>query len=331
MPDRGAGRRSSGCAASIRTCRSGPPRSTSSSTTTPTSCPASATPATAPTARTKSGLVQVPTRSGARSLRSQAMTESAVIRPVFGFSDGMFSIDMENRAESDSTSTRWMLRVSADRPRSPAWSGRAMPASDSATATLRLAGNPFAASRAVPSNIFSGSVIVRCRSCFRPEGRAREALNRFARHHPDRMDFTDCRGRHRVEADQRAGRHHDLAAILFGEIDQVLVLEQRACAEHDRRFALLQTAPRSTEELGRRAFDDDVGDIGSPSIGRTAGAIFSLPSQLRCFSGFCADTAASKSPSMPGPAPRRFPSRSAQPAIATRRVFAEFFVKSAMG
>ena len=51
LPARVAGRASSGCAASIRTCRSGPPRSTISSTATPTSCPASATPATAPTAR----------------------------------------------------------------------------------------------------------------------------------------------------------------------------------------------------------------------------------------------------------------------------------------
>ena len=30
------------------------------------------------------------------------MTESAVMRPVFGFSDGIFSIVIEKRAESDS-------------------------------------------------------------------------------------------------------------------------------------------------------------------------------------------------------------------------------------
>ena len=31
-------------------------------------------------------------------MRSQAITDSAVMRPVFGFSDGIFSIDIENRA-----------------------------------------------------------------------------------------------------------------------------------------------------------------------------------------------------------------------------------------
>jgi hypothetical protein len=41
------------------------------------------------------------------------MTESAVMRPVFGFSDGMFSIDIEKRAESDTTSMRCALRVCA--------------------------------------------------------------------------------------------------------------------------------------------------------------------------------------------------------------------------
>jgi uracil phosphoribosyltransferase len=42
---------SSGCAASIPTCRSGRPPSTTASTSTPTSCRASATPATGPMAR----------------------------------------------------------------------------------------------------------------------------------------------------------------------------------------------------------------------------------------------------------------------------------------
>src|SRR5713226_8977011 len=55
----------------------------------------------------------VPTRSGALSLRSAAMTESAVIRPVLGFSDGMFSIENEKWAESESTSMEWQFRVNA--------------------------------------------------------------------------------------------------------------------------------------------------------------------------------------------------------------------------
>jgi hypothetical protein len=45
----------------------------------------------------------VPVRSGVVSLRSAAITESAVMRPVLGFSEGMFSIDVERQAESDST------------------------------------------------------------------------------------------------------------------------------------------------------------------------------------------------------------------------------------
>jgi hypothetical protein len=45
-------------------------------------------------------------QSGAFSLRRQAITDRAVISPVLGFSDGMFSIAIENRAESESTSIR---------------------------------------------------------------------------------------------------------------------------------------------------------------------------------------------------------------------------------
>src|ERR1700754_1685450 len=56
---------------------------------------------------------QVPTRSGARSLRNQAITDSAVISPVFGFSDGMFSIAIENGAQPYPPPTRCLLRVSA--------------------------------------------------------------------------------------------------------------------------------------------------------------------------------------------------------------------------
>src|SRR5687767_2778120 len=90
-------------------------------------------------------LVHVPTRSDARSLRRQAMTESAVMRPVFGFSDGIFSIDMERRAEFDSTSIRCVLRVNVGSAQISIFvrSGP-IPASDSAAATFRFAGNPFA-------------------------------------------------------------------------------------------------------------------------------------------------------------------------------------------
>jgi hypothetical protein len=52
------------------------------------------------------GIVEchVPTRSGAFILRKVASTESATIRPVLGFSEGTFSIDMLKLAESDTTS-----------------------------------------------------------------------------------------------------------------------------------------------------------------------------------------------------------------------------------
>src|SRR5262249_12341687 len=53
----------------------------------------------------------VPTRRGALSLRSAAMTDSAVMRPVLGLSDGIFSIENEKRAESESTSMEWQFRV----------------------------------------------------------------------------------------------------------------------------------------------------------------------------------------------------------------------------
>src|ERR1700674_317573 len=93
-----------------------------------------------------------------------------------------------------------------------------IPASDSAAATFRFAGNPFAASRAVPSNILSGSVILDVDVVFDDIGSASESQDRLSRHHPDRMDLPDrCRG-HGVEADQRAGRHHDLTAVLFRKL-----------------------------------------------------------------------------------------------------------------
>src|ERR1043166_2368964 len=95
----------------------------------------------------------VPTRSGAASLRKVASTESATILPVFGFSDGTFSIESVNDAESASTSIRWQLRVLLG-PAQLSISVRSgpMPASASAATTLTFAGKPAAASRAVPEN-----------------------------------------------------------------------------------------------------------------------------------------------------------------------------------
>src|SRR5262249_30249732 len=104
------------------------------------------------------GYAQVPMASGLASFLKAAMTESAVRRPVRGFSsEGTFSICIEKRAASASTSIRCMLRVtpgsaqiSTDVPSGP------IPANANAAATLTLAGNPRAAARAVPVNTHLG-------------------------------------------------------------------------------------------------------------------------------------------------------------------------------
>src|SRR5262249_61701190 len=98
-------------------------------------------------------LHHVPTRSGALSLRSAAITDSAVIRPVLGFSDGMFSIASEKRAESASTSMLWQLRATAGSAQiSIVVRSGPIPASESAATTLTFSRKPAAASRAVPLN-----------------------------------------------------------------------------------------------------------------------------------------------------------------------------------
>ena len=51
-------------------------------------------------------------------------------------------------------------------------------------------------------------------------GRAGKAAHRLSRDHADRADFAFGGRCDRVEAKQRAGRHHDLAAVLAGERDR---------------------------------------------------------------------------------------------------------------
>ena len=67
-------------------------------------------------------------RSGAVILRSVAITDSAVMRPVLGFSLGTFSIDMEKLALSATTSMAWVLRVRAGSAQismvEPSWAAR---------------------------------------------------------------------------------------------------------------------------------------------------------------------------------------------------------------
>src|SRR5262249_38827647 len=105
----------------------------------------------------RQGLTQVPIRSGVLSLRRAATTESAVIRPVRGFSEGTFSVARVKRAEARSPATVWQwgsTEGSAQFPIIVGWGP--MPASAGAAATLTLGGNPAAPSRAVPEKTSLG-------------------------------------------------------------------------------------------------------------------------------------------------------------------------------
>ncbi|MGY4477516.1 hypothetical protein ACVILL_004930 [Bradyrhizobium sp. USDA 3364] len=93
--------------------------------------------------------------------------------------------------------------------------------------------------------------------------RAKQARDRLPRHELYRMNGPDRRRGHRIEPDQRAGRHDDLAAMGSREFDEVLVLQQRADAEHHRGLAALDHRRHDrADHLARRALDHDVGDLG---------------------------------------------------------------------
>ena len=134
---------------------------------------------------------------------------------------------MVRSEESDVTMMVWVLRVT---PGSAQISTRVrsgpMPASDSATATLTLAGKPAMASRALPANTRSGS--------FSPstdmprshqQRRAGEARRRLARDDRDRGDLAFGGRAHGIETEQRAGRHDDACARLARAIHQVHVID----------------------------------------------------------------------------------------------------------
>ncbi len=92
----------------------------------------------------------VPTISGPTSRLRVATTLLATSRPVRGFASlGMFSISRVKRALSASTTMRWQLRLTPGSAQiSSSVRSRPIPASPSAAATLRLAGNPAAPSLA---------------------------------------------------------------------------------------------------------------------------------------------------------------------------------------
>ena len=67
----------------------------------------------------------------------------------------------------------------------------------------------------------------------------------------------------RVEAEQRAGRHDDLAAMLPGERDQMWARQQGAGAEHHHPLAGGQHRGADVfEDGGRRTFDREIGMVG---------------------------------------------------------------------
>ena len=87
------------------------------------------------------------------------ITDSAVIRPVRGFSDGTFSIVIVRSATSDTIAIVCVFLVTAGSAQiSTSVRSGPGPASDSAAATFRFAGKSRAASRAVPAKTRTGSV-----------------------------------------------------------------------------------------------------------------------------------------------------------------------------
>jgi len=91
--------------------------------------------------------------------RRQAITDSAVILPVRGFSLGTLRIVISASALSERTRTVcWFRSTPGSAHISTAVRSGPIPASASAAATLTLAGNPMAASRAEPLKTRFGSV-----------------------------------------------------------------------------------------------------------------------------------------------------------------------------
>ena len=199
---------------------------------------------------------------GDPSLRRAASTESAVIRPVLGFSEGTFSIDSVKRAQSLSTSMVWQLRstVGSAQISINVRSGP-MPASESAAATLTLAGKPAAASRAVPQKTRFGLVEALDRDAVRLEiGRAGEAARGLAGDHPHGMNraFGGCGDR--IEPKKCAGRHDDLTSPRLRQLDQLRPRQQRAGREHHDPLPRLEHGPaNAVEHASGRAFDREIG------------------------------------------------------------------------
>ncbi len=92
-------------------------------------------------------------------------------------------------------------------------------------------------------------------------GGPEQALHRLAGDHPHRLDVAFGGGGHRIEPQQRAGRHNDLGIMRACELDQSVMAEDRTSAEHDHRLAGAQERlGNGRQQGGRRALDHDVGE-----------------------------------------------------------------------
>src|SRR5579864_823310 len=77
------------------------------------------------------------------------------------------------------------------------------------------------------------------------------------------MDRALDRGGNRIEAEQRAGRHDDRAAMRAGEVDQVRPRQKRASAEHhDAPASLKHWGADFLKGIRADAFDRKIGVAG---------------------------------------------------------------------
>ncbi len=80
-------------------------------------------------------------------------------------------------------------------------------------------------------------------------------------------------GAHRIEAEQRAGRHDDARARLARPVDQVHVVDEHADRQrHEDAPALDGGLGHGGELRGGQAFDDDVGRLGQRGEADDGGA-----------------------------------------------------------
>ena len=168
-----------------------------------------------------------------------------------------------NRAESASTSMVWQFRSTDGSAQiSIVVRSGPIPASDRAAATLTLAGKPGRRLARSAAEHPLGRVEALDRNAVRHQiGRAGQPARRLAGGHAHRRDLALGGGRDRIEPEQRAGRHDDLAAVLPCEIDQMRAAPASAPALSTITALPASSIGRQMRSMigGRRAFDGEVG------------------------------------------------------------------------